>query len=426
MEDCTIGAQSIQTIQDTQDVQDMKGLKGISVWIWVVGSLVIGLILLTVFVQFLSYITKSREIEIAKSSFQTLSGDARSLCQTIAGAAPSKIEKPYTFPDAVSDIYSVSSTSNSFDIPSGVRSYGRYLCMKVYDEISCENIQCDVEMSSIKNTPSLITTINNILGRVGSKEYTLDIIKSDCGVSILKFQETPGNLCAGKCDNVVSLAKCQDHNVISLIGESTLVMTDFTPIFDCCNNYPNTVTFLKNVAKFFGGTDIMIVWESASTNPESDKYATINDALNSEGFTITSFRHKEKLTATDLEGKSQLWIYLPGYCSEQPELQKTAECTEFTSWGQSEYDLIKNFVDSGGKLFIITDYSSADSPFTKQTIVNNILVDLGYNARVMETKVCIPQGNNGENIVKTTDITSHEITQNINEFDFLASSEIVC
>jgi hypothetical protein len=395
-----------------------KGLKGITVWIWIIAGLIVGLILFTIFVQFISYIMRAREVESAKSTFQELANDARNICQTIAGAGSSKLEKTYVFPDAVSDVYSVTSVSKSAEIQSEARSYGRYLCMKIYEESVCENIQCDVEMSNIKNIPSLTTTINKILGTIGTKEYKLDITKAFCGVSVLKYGEVPTDFCGEKCSEVVSLMGCQNHNTVSIISNNTLVMTDFTPISDCCSNYPNALTFLKNVAKYFGGSKILVVWESNFTNPANERYAVINDALRTSGFEIISFRHKEKLTAEELDGKDQVWIYLPGWCSEQPEVQRTVECTEFVKWDQSEYDAIRNFVNSDGKLFIVTDYS----PYTKQTIVNNILNNFGQSAKVLETNVCGSQGN----IFKTSNITSSQITQGISEFSFLATSEIVC
>ena len=399
-----------------------KGLKGITVWIWIIGGLIVGLILFTIFVQFISYIMRAREVESAKSTFQELANNARNICQTIAGAASSKLEKTFVFPDAVSDVYSVTSVSKSAEIQSEVRSYGRYLCMKIYEENVCENIQCDVEMSNIKNIPSLTTTINKILGKIGTKEYKLDIAKAFCGVSILKYGQVSTDFCGEKCSDVVSLIGCQGHSVVSLISNNTLVMTDFSPIYDCCSNYPNALTFLKNVAKYFGGSKILIVWESNFTNPASDRYVVINDALRTSGFEITSFRHKEKLTAENLDREDQVWIYLPGWCSEQPEVQRTVECTEFVKWDQSEYEAIRNFVNSDGKLFLVTDYSDNTSPYTKQTIVNNILNNLGQSTKVLETKVCGSQGI----IAKTNNITSNYITQEISEFGFNAASEIVC
>jgi hypothetical protein len=294
--------------------------------------------------------------------------------------------------------------------------------MKIYEESVCENIKCNVEMSNIKNVPSLTTTINKIMGRIGTKEYQLGITKVSCGVSVLKYGETPTDFCVDKCSEVVSLVGCQNHTIASLVGNNTLVMTDFNPISDCCGNYPSALTFLRNVARYFGGNKILLVWESNFTNPTNKRYSVINDALRADGFEITSFRHKEKLTAENLDGKDQVWIYLPGWCSEQPEVQRTVECTEFVKWDQSEYEAIRNFVNLNGKLFIVTDYSDNTSPYTKQTIVNNILYNIEQNARILQTKVCGSQGS----IVRTNNITSHQITQEINEFSFLAASEIVC
>jgi len=176
----------------------MKAMKGISVWIWVIGGIIVGLVLFTIFIQFLSYITRVKEIELAKSTFQELVGNARNICKTIGGAAPTRLEKTYVFPDAVSNIYSATSASTSATIPLKERSYGRYLCMKIYEETFCEDVQCEVEMSNIKNVPSLTTAISKILGRMGINEYRMSITKVSCGVSILKYGESPLDFCAAR------------------------------------------------------------------------------------------------------------------------------------------------------------------------------------------------------------------------------------
>ena len=80
--------------------------------------------------------------------------------------------------------------------------------------------------------------------------------------------------------------------------------------------------------------------------------------------------------------------------------------------------MIKAYLNSGGKLFIVTDYS----PYTTQTIVNGMLTSIGYAAKVLDSNVCGSQGI----IVRTTDIEAHSITEGIQEFDFLATSEITC
>jgi hypothetical protein len=132
---------------------------------------------------------------------------------------------------------------------------------------------------------------------------------------------------------------------------------------------------------------------------------------------MISFKHRQSLAQDDLNGVDQVWIYLPGWCSGQAEVQRTVECTDFVEWKDVEYALLKSFVSSGGKIFIVTDYS----PYTTQSVVNNILSSLSLSAKVSETKVC-----GDGTIVNTTDIQAHPITANINQLGFLATSEITC
>jgi len=391
-------------------------MKGISLWIWIIGGIIVGFILFTIFIQFLSYITRTREVELGKSSFDELTIDAKNVCKTIGGAAPTKLSKKFVFPEAVTDVYATANIRSN--IPTGEKSYGKFMCMKIFDETICQDVQCEVEIANINNTPSLTTTISRILGRVGSQEYHLEITKNTCGVSILEPGDSPVEYCVDRCANVANLVNCQDHNIVSLIGNNTLVMTDFTPIFDCCDNYTATVPFLKNVAKFFGGAKILIIWESNFANPNIQKFKPVNDALNASGFEIIGLKHRQKLADANLQGMDQIWLYLPGWCSGQADVQRTVECTDFVEWTKEEFDLIKAYLNSGGKLFIVTDYS----PYTTQTIVNGMLTSIGYAAKVLDSNVCGSQGI----IVRTTDIEAHSITEGIQEFDFLATSEITC
>lgn len=384
-------------------------MKGITVWLWVIASFIVGLMMFVVSLQFIGFVTVAREKELARGSLDDLASNANGLCANFVG---SNIMKAVQLPEKVSSVYA---TSDIRVFPNDSRTFGNNLCMNFSNEIICDDLSCNVGMQTIVSGTTLQNLLNQFLGRFGTNSYNLQILKTDCGVSILQLGQTA--FCPAECTNENKLVGCQKHNIIGLIENNTLVMTDFTPIFECCDQFPYIVTFLENTAKYFGGSKIMIVWESNFANPENAKYKPINDALKADGFEIISFQHKQQLTADDLKDKNQLWLYLPGWCSMQSDVQKTVECTEFTQWDDSEYGIMKDFVDSGGKLFIVTDYS----PYTTQTVVNNILTNLGYSSRVRGTNVC-----GLGNIVTTTDIISNPITQNINEFSFLATSEIVC
>ena len=389
-------------------------MKGITVWIWMVAGVIVGLLLFTVFVQLLGITTTTRQIQMAKTTFDELATNANSFCGTFGVA---KISRTYKFPEIVTGIYATDS-GKSLHVMNG-RTYGNVVCMNATRELDCQNIECQVEMSSLTSTNKLSTILDRLSGGFQTTDFQLDVEKTECGVSILNSGESPSELCGGKsnCNAVYNLVRCQSHNIISLVSANVLVMADFTPIFDCCDNYPNTPALLGNVARFFGGSKIMVVWESNFANPRIQKYSRINDTLTAGGFEMISFKHRQNLAQGDLNGMDQVWIYLPGWCSGQADVQRTVECTDFVEWADAEYALLKSFVSSGGKIFIVTDYS----PYTTQSVVNNILSSLSLSAKVSETKVC-----GDGTIVNTTDIQAHPITANINQFGFLATSEITC
>jgi hypothetical protein len=387
-------------------------MKGISVWIWVIAGFLIGIMMFAVSFQLISFIATAQQKELARENLDKIASNVNGLCTHRAG---DKFSGTFAFPEKVRSVYV---TKDVRFQPQSQRSSGNNLCMNFSKELICDDLDCNLEMQTIVGSENLQSLLNQYLGRYGTNSYDLQILKTECGVAILQSDETRTAFCGEECANETRLVGCQKHSVITLLAGSTLVMTDFTPIFECCNRFPYIVTLLTNTAKYFGGSKIMVIWESNFANPESEKYKPISDALKVNGFEISSFRHKKQITVDDLKDKNQLWIYLPGWCSKQSDVQKTVECTEFIQWDDSEYATIKDFVNSGGKLFIATDYS----PYTTQGVVNGILSTIGYNSRVLEANVCSSQGN----IVKTTDIKSHPITQNINEFSFTATSEIAC
>lgn len=163
-------------------------MKGISVWIWMIAGVLIGLLLFTVFVQILGITTTTREIQIANTNFGELAADANGLCGTFGTA---KISKTYTFPDIVTRIYATDASK----LPSFVsgRTYGSIICMNTTKEMDCQNMDCRIEMSDINSTNQLSGTLSRILGGFQNLNFQLDVEKTDCGVSIINSGEPPGS-----------------------------------------------------------------------------------------------------------------------------------------------------------------------------------------------------------------------------------------
>jgi len=158
----------------------MKGImKGISVWIWVIAGFIVGLIMFTVSLQFIGFVTTAREKELARSSLDDLATSVNGICTNSVGSA---LTKTIDFPEKVSSIYA---TNDTRTFANTSRAYGNNLCMNFSSEIICDNLNCNLEMETITSGVTLQSLLNQFLGRFGTNSYVLRITKTECGVSVL-------------------------------------------------------------------------------------------------------------------------------------------------------------------------------------------------------------------------------------------------
>ena len=165
-------------------------MKGITVWIWIIAGIIIAFLLFTVFIQLMGFITMSREKENALQSFQDLTGVVDSFCDTRSEA---KVNKHYPFPESVSNVYSTSDPKKYFENNS--RTYGNNVCMILMNETNCQQVRCSVEFHPIKNNQNVLSLVDQILGQSHYQDYFLTVVKTDCGVSVLRVGENPSSFC---------------------------------------------------------------------------------------------------------------------------------------------------------------------------------------------------------------------------------------
>lgn len=180
-------------------------MKGLSVWIWIIGGLIVGMVMFTMFIQLLSYINLSKDREFAKENFGVIVKAAQSVCESREGTIITKI---VSFPELTKGVYSTN--HSRYFIETG-RGLGRYICIQFEKETLCEEIKCNVEMIVIKPEKNLLNLVSRIVGESGYTDFTIKIIKNVCGVSILfPGQETE---CVG-CDflcNAVCNKQCESE-----------------------------------------------------------------------------------------------------------------------------------------------------------------------------------------------------------------------
>jgi len=371
-----------------------------SVWIWVIASVIIGMVMFTLFVQIMSYITISRDKENARATIGEFAATINSFCEARIGE---KTVASFSFPTFV-DLVFVS--KDGINYKEGSITFGRYLCIRMGKEISCERLNCDLELKLIRKKSTFLSWTDRIFG-ANYQEYVFEITKTAYGVSALE----PGMKSESEC---TSLMKCKGKTMAAYLSLGIVVLTDFTPIYECCDQ--PTLAFLKNTATFLNGSKILIIWEGLSTDPTSPKYEEMTNMLSTEGFQVSSFRHKERIAFT--KNYNQVWIFVPGFCSTFDKDKKTAECKDVIRWNDDEVKEIKDFVDGGGKLLLVSDYT----PFTSQSIANDILDQLDYTSKFDDGCSCGCAGKEE----KTTEIVSHPLTQGIKTWSVKAGIEFIC
>jgi hypothetical protein len=97
---------------------------------------------------------------------------------------------------------------------------------------------------------------------------------------------------------------------------------------------------------------------------------------------------------------------------------KTVECNGIIKWDSNEAGEIKNFANGGGKLLLVSDYT----PYTTQTVANDILNQLGFVSRFNDGCSCGCNGSE-ENVDKIAD---HPIMQGVTSWTVKAGAEFVC
>jgi len=374
----------------------------------VIGGVIIGLVLFASFFQIMSIIVANKEQEAAKQNIDELASIASSFCEMGSGRSMSK---KFTLPNAANSIF-VSDDQRTASFRDNI-SYGQYLCINTTasHDVYCVKSNCALELAFNTTSKTIGSMLNRLLGRYDYTEYSLNILRTSCGVALLAENET-SKASGCECDHN-PLMKCKNNVVAAYIDPNLVLLADFTPIYDCCND--TTLRFLKNTAEFLKGRNILIVWEGLSFGPKLPENTLI---LNILGYNFSSFRHTKTITSSLLQDYDQVWVFVPGFCSVFDEQGRTLECKDVIGWSRDEVKEIGDFVGRGGKLLLVSDYT----PYTTQSVVNDILMQSGYSSKFSDGCFCGCKGVEE----KATEMISHKITEGITDWIVKSSAKITC
>ncbi len=181
-----------------------------------------------------------------------------------------------------------------------------------------------------------------------------------------------------------SVVECDSKPVVANLG-NLIVIGDATFYYSCCSS--QTMPFenlAQNSAKYLGGTKILIVWEyyitpAFSDDPNNVTRARLLNSLAGNGFSVDTLRHTSPLTYAKLSAYSQVWFVRPGAC-ENPAISPYCGY----QWKDSEFDAINQYLNSGGKAVILTDYAYN----VPQRVENRIVSLVNPNAAFIPTCFC--------------------------------------
>jgi len=133
----------------------------------------------TLFVQIMSYVTMSRDKENAKTALGEFAATVNSFCDAHIGE---KTTGSFSFPNFVGAVFA--STDKQGYEEKNNRTFGKWTCIKIGGEISCERLNCELEMLLIEQKPSFSSWTNGVFGS-SYQQHEFEIAKTECGVSAL-------------------------------------------------------------------------------------------------------------------------------------------------------------------------------------------------------------------------------------------------
>ncbi len=150
----------------------------VSIWIWIIGGLIIGVVTFTVAFTQLSHIVNQSFRQNVVSDFEKLNDEIGMVCGYSIGT-----KSEYTV--ELRDVMAIFANDTRGEAPNdapnkilnGESGSGEYICMTFYDQhYRCEDHFCEIEMDYIGDPPQ-DTTMYNVGIQDGKFTYELEIEK---------------------------------------------------------------------------------------------------------------------------------------------------------------------------------------------------------------------------------------------------------
>ncbi len=424
-------------------------------WNWVISGLIIGLLVIGTFTSMLSKVFMENARQDAKQQFSEIYTRTNTLCTASEGE-----EDFYdiSIPDIVEGLYIANDDKvfpEEFDekVEKHETFVGSYLCMKLReDRLTCRRLKCEIEMSYFGQKKTVLSLADKILKKPTYTTFPTYFVKNECGVSVLAddIEATVSETgCVFSRCNYTVLMGCNRQPTCVMVEDEMVLLGDTTPFCNhagtssVCNVPKATVDFAANVAGYFNnllGVDdtMLIIWEDNKMDPNLANFEELTDSIKAQSITVDDFRHDAEITPALLGSYGQVWIFRPGWCSGEDiyGVSRSGEviCEDVRLWSDAEINAVRDYVDSGGKLFLTTDYSSMpDAEFKeaqgiKQEInvpqevaANKILSAIREELHFDESGCYCGCG-----VMSTTNYAEVPLMNGIEGFEFRAAAKIMC
>jgi len=371
----------------------MHALKGdVSMWIWVVGGLIIGASVILFATTMAVGFFKSYQENAMRERYLMLASRIEAVCSGGEG------NMDY-FSIAVSDVVrAVYPARNQFERPPEKVSEmisdretgsGDFLCLSYFEknEPSCKKLKCQIEMEYF-GTPSmredLFTLLAKIRGDYPIYTYSLIIEKAEGKVYVTR--EAPQtNISLQGVGGVETLATCDGNPVlVSTAGGKLLVFGDATL---WVKGNAEFAKLLAQAHSYLGNGSVLVIYEDDNAMP--DGLTRIKETIEPWSIWI---KHEMPLSHM-FQTYSQVWIVRPGWCEAEFREGEDVGCANSTAWEDSEIKALGDYVKGGGHVFIITDYQASGTGDkellqTPARVVNGFLDSIGAPFKLAKGYVC--------------------------------------
>lgn len=409
----------------------MPHLKGMDTWLWVAGGVVVAMLCFVMFLQIFSSMTVQNHTQASLESQSGLSVDVNKLCSMGEGEGMSQTLRISVL---ATDFFA---SDNGTSPNSSGRTYGKKVCMNISGVVSCQDLDCTLEMDDLITQKKILNFIDKLRGAITYRDYDVDLVRTKCGVSVLlKGSGQPGCICGNGTFETPMYCNYNGRQPLMLVKDKVVMLTDAeTWIAKNSSSSPDSEKLYANIANYLGGTNILVVYEENLTDPKLNAMNGILSSLRMSGFWITVRKHGnsnsggllENIDASQISdfapsgmnfsAYDQVWLVTPGFCEDG-----ASGCEGYEKWTVNEKKNLVSFATSGKGLLIVTDSSMIKGIYrsVKLDLINGIMHDIGFPYEQVLSCVC---GCDGQPTpLKDTVFENHTLTSGVKNISVVGAA----